>query len=405
VTTETISDVKWEPLAGVKVLDLSTMFAGGVLTSWLADYGATVVKLEHPKGDPLRSMSVQGPRWETLNRSKRGICIDLSKPDGAALFEELAPSFDVILEGFRPGTLEKWGIDPQNVVRRTPNLVFCRLSGYGQTGPYSPNPAYGTVMEAYSSFALSMGTEEDPPILPSYGFGDHVSAAFGAFGVVMAIMEARTTGRGRVLDLSLFEPLMSLMLVRFSDASATGLVPKRLGNRGQVAAPRSVFQASDGWTGISVGNDDLWAKLAQGMGMPELATDPRYATNAARVENVEDVERIMREWTRERTREEVVNVMRAAGVPAGPVLNALELLTDPHTVARGSFIDMPLDDGRVIKVVRAIPRALDSEGRALDQRHPTPGPALGADTTAVLTEVLGLSEAEIDSLRASKVVL
>lgn len=404
MSTPTISDDPWQPLAGLNVLDLSTMFAGGVLTSWLADYGASVVKLEHPKGDPLRAASARGPRFETINRSKKGICVDLSNSEGAAVFEKLAPKFDVVLEAFRPGTLERWGIDPRTTLKRNPAIVFCRLSGFGQTGPYSRNPAYGTVMECYSSFAMSMGSESDPPVLPSYGFGDHVAAIFGAFGVVMAIMDARKTGHGRVLDLSLFEPLMSLMLVRFSDASVTGRAPTRLGNRGQVAAPRGVFPASDGWAGISVGNDELWARLTAGMERPELAADPRFVTNDARVSNQDEIEQVMSEWTKRRPRDEVIQVMRAAGVPAGPALNALELLTEKHAVERGSFIDMPLDDGRVVKVPRAIPRALDAEGRALDQRHPTPGPKLGADTDAVLSEFLELDPCEIARLHASNVI-
>lgn len=404
MSTETISDDTWAPLRGVKVLDLSTMFAGAVMTSWLADYGAEVLKVEHPKGDPLRAMAKNGPRWEALNRSKRDVAIDLGEPEGAALFRKLAPHFDVILEGFRPGTMEKWGIDPQDIVTENPNIVFCRLSGYGQTGPYSPNPAYGTVMESYSGFALSLGKETDPPILPSYGFADHVAGIFGAFGIVMAILDQRATGTGRVLDLSLFEPIMSLMLGRFSDASVMGVAPKRLGNRGSDAAPRSVFPTKDGWAGISIGNDALWARLAEGMGQPELATDPRFATNAARMANVDECERIMTEWTKQHTRSEVVDIIRAAGAPAGPVLNALELLSDEHAVARGTFIDMPLDDGRVVKIPRAIPRVIGPDHKALDQRHPTPGPKLGEHTDEVLSGLLGLTADEIAKLKADRVV-
>lgn len=401
---QNISDELWAPLDGVRVLDVTTMFSGAVMTSWMADYGAEVVKVEHPKGDPLRAMSSTSPRWETLNRSKEAICLDLGAPDGAALFRELAPHFDVIVEGFRPGRLESWGIDPWELVARSPRMVICRLSGFGQTGPSAGSPAYGTVLECYSSFALSMGGEDDPPVLPSYGFGDHVGGVFGAFGVMMALMEARKTGRGRVLDLSLFEPLMSLMLVRFTDASATGQPPVRLGNRGQMAAPRSVYPASDGWLGISIASDELFAKLASGIGMPELAADPKFMTNSARVENVEDLDDILSAWTRRQTRAEAVAILDGAGAPAAPVLNALELLHDEHARARGTFVPMLLDDGRVIDVPRAIPRALTADGRAMGQRAPTPGRPIGADTDAVLRRLLDLDDTTLDRLRSSKVI-
>ncbi|MGE3621214.1 MAG: CaiB/BaiF CoA transferase family protein [Acidimicrobiia bacterium] len=400
----TISDAPGPgPLEGLRVIDLSTMIAGSILSAWLGDFGAEVVKVEHPEGgDPLRKLGSDesgGGWWDVMNRNKRGITLKLSDPEGAGLLRRLVAGADVVVENFRPGTLERWDLGYEQLSAANPALVLTRVSGFGQTGPNRLLPAYGTLLEGYSGFALTLGEEGDPPVLPPYGLGDHVAASFGAFGTVMAVMEARRSGQGQVVDVSLYEPLLALLGPLPELTRLAGAAPARTGNRTSNAAPRNSYATKDGWIVLSAATDRLFANLMEAIGRPELATDPRFATNQARLANVAELDAAIEAWTRDRTRAEVVELLGAAGAPVGAVNDLADVLADAHVAARRSLRTATTATGGEVLVQAPVPRLSRTPGE-----HRRPAPVLSGSTDEVLSGELGLDADEIARLRAAGVV-
>jgi crotonobetainyl-CoA:carnitine CoA-transferase CaiB-like acyl-CoA transferase len=391
-------------LDGIRVLDLSTMFAGAAATAWLADFGATVVKVENPDGDPARKLSradTDPPWWHVLNRNKRVIGLRLSVREGAAILRRfLEDGFDVIVENFRPGTLEKWGLGYDDLRQQSPGLIMTRVSGYGQDGPLAPRPAYGTLLEAFSGLAMAAGEEDGPPILPPYGLGDHITGLFAAFGTVLAVRERERSGCGQVVDASIHESIAQFLSPLVAVAAQTGRSPVRTGNRTAYSAPRNAYRAQDGWVAIAAGTDRLFGFVAKGIGQPELTMDARFRSGEARVENMAALDAIIEAWTRTRSQADVVSILSEAGAPVAPVNDVAQFVAHEHLQQRGSIVQV---DGVCADDSIAIPRPSPHMSH-MPGRHWTSGRPRGWDSAALLHEKLGLSSEVLDRLRKEGVI-
>jgi crotonobetainyl-CoA:carnitine CoA-transferase CaiB-like acyl-CoA transferase len=382
------------PLEGVKVVEAATLFAAPLAGMLLGDYGADVVKIEHPtRPDPARghgpSKDGEGLWFKALARNKRLVTLDLSKPAGRDVFLRLAGRADVVLENFRPGTLERWGAGPDELWAVNPRLVIARVTGFGQTGPYAPRPGFGTLAEAMSGFAALNGEPGCPPLLPPLALADGVAALATAFAVMVALRAREQTGRGQIVDTSLIEPLMTLLGPQAAAWDLLGELQPRSGNRSVHNAPRNVYATADGaWVAVSASATTVAGRVLRLVGRPDLADQPWFRTGAGRVAHVEEIDAAVAEWIAARPRDEVMAAFEAADAAIAPVYDARDILADPHFQARGTIASV---EG--VKMTGVVSRLSDTPGEIRwAGREP------GADTGAVLAE-LGLTAAEIDALR------
>ena len=393
------------PLAGLTVLDLSTIVSGGTATSMLADFGAEVLKIEHPRqGDPLRSwgpfMAGQSVWWKVMSRNKKSVTLNLSLPKGQRLLADLARRADVLVENFRPGTLEKWEIGPDRLMEINPRLVILRISGFGQTGPYSHRPGFGTVAEAMSGLVAISGFPESSPLVPPIPLADQVSGLVGAMAVLMAIHHRGRSARGQVIDVSLYEPLFRLLIPYVTQYAALGIQAQRTGNQFPHAAPRDLYRARDGgWVALSATSQRVFERLARAIGRPELVADPRFRDNAARVEHREALDAILTQWMAARTQGEILAQLEESGAVAGPVYDIPRILRDPHYAARDNVIAAPDPDLGDIRMVGIIPKFSDTPGGVRAS-----GPRLGQHNDEIYREWLGLGEEDLEHLRADEVI-
>ncbi|WP_426958597.1 CaiB/BaiF CoA transferase family protein [Muricoccus radiodurans] len=390
------------PLKGIRVLDLSRLVCGNVLTMLLGDFGAEVVKVEEPgPGDPLRAWIADGAsaHWKVYGRNKRSIALDLRSAEGRAVLDRLIARADVLVEGFRPGTLERWGLAPAMLLERHPELVILRISGFGQTGEYRMRPGYGSLIEGMSGFASRNGFPDRPPLLPSFPLADMVAGMMGAFAATAAVRAREAGGRGQVVDLSLLEPMVAMFGADAVLHGLTGKVRGRTGSRGASAAPRNTYRAGDGgWLTISAPMQSMAEKLFDAMGRPEMKTDPRYVTNTARLQNVEELEAEITAWLSTRSAAEAWATLDAAGVTAAPIYDAAQLAADPHVLSRGVFRTMDDAEFGEVTMPEVVPRFSDTPGAVR-----RPAPAVGGDSRSILAEA-GYDEASVAALIAAKVV-
>lgn len=393
------------PLDGVRVLDLSRLVAGNMSTHVLADHGAEVIKVEPPgKGDPLRDWGADGisVQWKIYARNKKSIVLNLRDAQAKAILLDLVETADVFVENYRTGGLEKMGLAPETLWARNPKLVILRVTGFGQTGPYADRPGFGTLIEGMSGFAMKTGFPDRPPSLPNMALADMVAGLYGAFAVMTALRECETKdGRGQVIDLSLLEPLVSILGGDAALHHVTGKAPMRTGNRSLTASPRNTYRTKDGrWLAISGSMQAMAMRLFRAIGRADMCDDPRYATNAARVANADAVDAVVQDWVGARTLEENLRFFEDAEVTAGPVYDAGQLRQDPHVVGRQALVELPVAEapGGVMPMHNIIPRLSETPG-AIRRAAPT----LGQDTDDLLAE-LGLDSDRISSLRAAGVV-
>ncbi|MHB0885951.1 MAG: CaiB/BaiF CoA transferase family protein [Bacillota bacterium] len=394
------------PLEGLKVIDAATMMAAPWAATYLADYGAEVIKLEHPKtGDQSRRFGAVvkdvGVYWKSLSRNKKGVTLNLSKPEGKEIFLKLIKPFDVFIENFRPGTLEKWGLPWEVLHAANPRLIILRCSGFGQTGPYAQRGGFGTVAESMSGFASMNGYPDSPPTLPPVALADGLTSVFAALAIMIAVYERDVlkSGEGQVIDISLYEPLMRMMEQPITEYSVLGTVPGRVGNRIQSAAPRTVYQAGDGgWVGLSASSQPIAENVFKAIGRPDLITDERFKDNPSRVKNVDELDAIVGGWVKQHTTQEVMDIVLAAGGVVGPIYDIAQLFKDPHFAHRQSIVEMPDKDlGKV-----AMPNVVAKFSR-------TPGQIrwLGPDKGEHNREIyagLGLSEDDLKRLKDNEVI-
>jgi crotonobetainyl-CoA:carnitine CoA-transferase CaiB-like acyl-CoA transferase len=397
-----------QPLAGVRVLDLATFLAGPFCASTLGEFGAEVIKIEQPgTGDPLRKFGTPAtPSGDTLvwlseTRNKRCITLDLRKPQGAELFKRLAREADVVVENFRPGTLERWGLGYETLAEIHPGLVLLRISGYGQTGPKRNDPGFARIAHGFCGLSHLVGMPDGPPLMPgSTSLADYASGLYGALGVLLALRVKERTGQGQVIDIGLYEPMFRLLDELAPAYARDGFVRQRMGADTVNAVPHSHYPTRDGkWVALAATSDKMFQRLAEAMGRPELAAPEAFGQVARRVERRAEVNRLVAEWTGSLTRDEVLRRCAAGEVPCGPIYDIAEIFADPHYAARGNL--QTVKDARVgeITVPAPVPRLSRTPAR-IEQL----GPELGADNGAVYGGLLGLSAAELEELERAGVI-
>ena len=393
------------PLAGIRVLELGTMYAAPTGGRMLRDFGADVIKVEDPThGDYARQWTPikdgQALGFARLNSGKRSVGIDLRSPIGRDLVRRLAARSDVVIESFRPGRLESWGLGYDVLSADNPGIVLTRVSGFGQTGPYRERPGFGTVAETGSGFAYINGWPDTPPTSPPFGFADSIAGISAAMGTAMALYRRERTGVGEEVDVALYEPLMFVvgdMILRWT---GMGEITERVGNGTGSASPRGVYQAADGrWLSIAASNQGIAKRLFAAMGEPELIEDPRYATNAARMERNDELQEKVTKWVRSRPRDEILKILDEFEVVSTSVNDARDIVADPHYRER-TLVELTGSDalGEVLMPGPVL------HLKSYDGPVYHGVPAIGEHTQQVLTEVLGVSEAELASWAEASVV-
>ena len=391
------------PLENIKILDLSRLAAGNMVSHMFADFGADVVKVEKPgKGDDLRNWKINGVShwWAVYSRNKRSISIDLKKDEGLDLLKELVKSADVFIENFVPGTLEKWGIGPEQLNELNKKLIILRISGWGQTGIFKNAPGFGSLVEGMSGFAAMTGEEKQAPLLPPLALADMVAGLTGFGAILMAILASKKNNiGGQVIDLSLFEPFFSILGPWAASYKISGKVPERIGNRSNVAAPRGIYKTKDNkYVSLSASMQSMWEKLALTIGSSDLIKDPRFLTNSDRLNNQDDLDKPISKFIKKYNREEVLHIFSKEGITVGPVLDISEIIEHPYINDREVLVDHYNKEYGNILMHQAFPRLSKTPGKV---RHSAP--LLGGDTDNVLKEI-GISVKQIQMLRKNKII-
>jgi len=392
------------PLHDVRVLEAATLFAAPVAGMLLADFGADVIKIEHPtRPDPARghgpAKDGEGLWFKTVARNKRLITLDLSKPEGRTLFLRLVEDADVVIENFRPGTLERWGLGWDELSAVNPRLVLARVSGFGQTAPYAGRAGFGTLAQAMSGFAALNGEPDGPPLLPPLALADGVAALATAFAVLAALRARDATGSGQVVDTSLVEPLLTLLGPQITAWDQLGELQPRTGNRSSHNAPRNVYRTADGsWVAVSASADSVAERVLRLVGRADLTEQPWFASGSGRAAHVDEIDAAVAAWISARSRDHVLAAFEVAEAAIAPVYDARDLVADPQLAALGSIATVDDDELGPLKMTNVITRLLATPGeiRWAGRRH-------GADTEAVLGE-LGVGAEELERLRAEGVV-
>lgn len=390
------------PLAGLRVLDLSTMVAGPMAATVLGDYGAEVVKVEMPgTGDSVRRFGAQkdghGLYWKALNRGKASVAIDLRHPEAKDLLLRWVEHFDVLVENFRPGTLERWGLDPAALRAVNPRLVVLRVTAYGQEGPYRDQPGFGTLAEALSGLASLSGWEDRPPLLPAYPLADIMSGTLGATAVLAALQRRHAIGLGDTIDLAIYEAMLKLVEVNIVEYQQLGTEPARAGNQYGQTAPRGTYLCRDGlWMALSGSTQAMAENVLRTIGGDLLVTDPRFAANADRIRHIDELDALISEWCAARTREDAMAELTAGGCAVGPLETIATMLDNPQVTHRRSVVTTSDADLGPLAMTNVFPRFQDAHTEV-----GSPAPSnVGADTDVILTRDLGLSPAELAQLRA-----
>lgn len=388
-------------LAGVRVLDLSRLFAGNLLTQILGDFGADVVKIEPPEGDTLRAWTSAGiaTHWKVYARNKRSLCLDLRQAEAAEVVRRLVPGAAILVESFRPGVLEAMGLAPAALHAINPALVVVRISGWGQDGPYARRPGFGTVIEGFTGFAAMNGFADREPVLPPMYLADAVAGLYGASAAMIALREAERNGRGQVVDLSLLEPLFAVLGTQAANYRLTGRVKPRTGSRSTNASPRNVYRCSDGlYVGLSASIQKMAERLFRAIGRPDMVEDPRFRTNADRLAHQDELDAAIAPFIAQRTQAENVAFFEAAEVTIGPINDIAALLRDRHAIARGLIAEYPDAEMGQLPMHAVVPRMAATPGSIR-----TPAPRLGEHSRAVLAEA-GFSDTEVARFLARGVI-
>jgi formyl-CoA transferase len=379
-----------EALAGIRVLDVATLFAGPLAATFLADFGADVLKVEHPRGDPAR---LHGPAkdgvglwWKMLARNKRAITLYLGAPAGQDLFRRLVREADVVIENFRPGTLERWGLGYDQLAAINPGLVLARVSGFGQRGPYAHRPGFGTLAEAMSGFAHITGQPDGPPTLPPFGLADGIAALAAAFAILTALRARETTARGQVVDLAIIEPILTVLGAQPTIYDQLGIVQGRTGNRSANNAPRNTYRtADDRWVAVSTSAQSVAERVMRLVGRPDLIDEPWFASGGGRAAHVEILDEAVGNWIAVRTRAEVIAAFEAADAAVAPIYDVADVMADPQYRALESLITVSDPDlghvtmQNVLFRLSATPGAIHHAGPRLGEHNQEVYGRLGID--------------------------
>lgn len=393
------------PLQGLRVLELGVLLAGPFCGQLLGDYGAEVIKIEPPgQGDPMRTWGTIKPQGESLwfpivARNKTCITLDLRLKEGQEILKELVAHADFLLENFRPGTMEKWGLDYETLRAINPGLIMIRVSGYGQTGPFAHKAGYASVGEAMGGLRHVMGEPDRAPARAGISLGDTLAATFACVGALAALEHRRKTGAGQIVDSAIYESCLAVMESLIPDYQFGGHIRERTGSILPKIAPSNIYPTSDGMMIIAANQDTVWPRLAQAMQQPDLANDPRFATHAARGDNQTELDALIALWSRTQTCSKLESLCEAHGVPCGRIYRAPEMLDDPHFAARDAITSVTHPVLGPFKMQNVTPKFSATPGQVR-----WTGPALGQHTDRVLSTLLGYDAAKIAALRGAKVI-
>jgi len=393
------------PLAGLRVLELGTLLAGPFCGQLLGDFGAEVIKIEPPgQGDPMRVWGREKANgkslwWPVVGRNKKAITLDLRQPEGQELLKDLVRQSDFLLENFRPGTMEKWGLGWEQLSAINPRLIMIRVSGFGQTGPYSRQAGFGAIGEAMGGLRYVVGDPSTPPSRMGISIGDSLAATFACIGGLAALHHRAKTGRGQVVDSAIYEAVLNMMESLITEYDKAGFVRERTGAILPNVAPSNVYKTKDGMVLIAANQDTVFARLAEAMGQPDIAKSPKYSTHGARGANQVELDGMIEAWTETLTTHEVLSLMDKFGVPAGLIYRAPEMLEDPHFKARDAIVTVPHPDFGELRMQNVAPKLSETPGAVR-----SPSPELGQHNDEVYRELLRLSAERYEQLKAAKVV-
>ena len=392
---------------GIRVLDISTVYAAPITAMLLGDYGADVIKVEHPRGDPARSHGANkdghGLWWKVISRNKRCVTLNLGTPEGQQILRDLVVDADVLVENFRPGVLEKWGLGPEQLHALNPGLIMLRVTGFGQTGPYARRRAFGTLAEAMSGFAHQTGDEDGPPTLPPFGLADGVTGIAGAFAVMTALYHRATPegdGRGQVIDLSLLEPLVGILGPGPTAFDQLGAVPGRQGNRSPNNAPRNAYLTRDDrWVAISASATSVAERVMRLVGRPDIVEQPWFASAGERSRNGDLLDEAVAKWIAARPLAEVTEEFERVGAALAPIYDVAQLMNDPHVMARETITTVDDEDLGPVKMQNLMFRMARTPGCIR-----FPGRRLGQDNDRFYRESLGLDPEHVAALQEKGVL-
>lgn len=394
------------PLDGIRVIEMGQLLAGPFCCQLLGDFGAEVIKLEPPgAGDPMREWGREKPHgkslwWPVVARNKKSVTLNLREPEAQELARRLIADADILVENFRPGTLERWGLGWDRLSVLNPRLIMVRVTGFGQTGPYATQAGYGSIGEAMGGLRYVVGDPAKPPSRMGISIGDSLAATYAALGACMALQARHRTGQGQVVDSAIFEAVLAMMESLVTEYDQAGYVRERTGAILPNVAPSNVYPTADEQMILIAANQDtVFKRLADAMGRPELASDPRYATHSARGRHQEELDRLIGEWSATIPAEPLLQRLNDHGIPTGRIYRAPEMLADPHFQARETIVRVPHPVFGSIAMQNVFPRLSGTPGRIS-----RPAPELGEHTEAVLSSLLGLAAGEIDDLRTRGLV-
>jgi len=396
---------KTGPLAGLRVIELGTLLAGPFCGQLLGDFGAEVIKVEPPgQGDPMRVWGREKAHgkslwWPVVARNKKAITLDLRQADGQALLKDLVRQSDFLLENFRPGTMEKWGLGWSELSAINPRLIMIRVSGFGQTGPYSRQAGFGAIGEAMGGLRYVVGDPSTPPSRMGISIGDSLAATFACIGALSALHHRDKTGRGQVVDSAIYEAVLNMMESLVTEFDKAGYVRERTGAILPNVAPSNVYRTADGMVLIAANQDTVFSRLAEAMGQPDLATNPKYSSHGARGAHQVELDALVESWTSTLTTRGVLDAMEQFGVPAGLIYRAPDMLEDPHFKARDAIVSVPHPDFGELRMQNVAPKLSETPGAVR-----SPSPALGQHNDEIYLDVLGLSPERYAELKAAKVV-
>ena len=394
------------PLDGLRVIEVGQLLAGPFAATILGYFGAEVIKVEPPEGgDPIRRWrALKNGRavwWASLARNKKCVTLDLRKPEGRQMLRQLLDQADILVENFRPGTMEKWGLGPNDIKPTNPGLIYARISGYGQTGPYAPRPGFASVCEGFGGFRYVNGFPGQPSVRPNLSIGDTLAGIHAALGILLAWIGRERHGgnEGQVVDVAIFEAIYNLMESMVPEYDALGLVREPSGSTLTGIVPSNLYPTADGKSLIIGANTDpMFQRLCELMGRPDMARDERFRENAGRVTHQAEIDGLIADWTRSQPMAELVPKLDEAGIAAGPIYSVADMLADPQYHARGLFETVTID-GEPLKIPAIIPQLASTPGRT-----DWPGPELGAHTDEVFGELLGLSPEVLAEKRAAGII-
>ena len=388
-----------QALENIKVIDIATLFAGPMAATMLADFGAEVIKIEHPKnGDPVRthgsSKNGVGLWWKMLARNKKSVTLYLGSPEGQEIFKRMIADADVLIENFRPGTLEKWGLSYEELSQINPKLVLARVTGFGQIGPYATRPGFGTLAEAMSGFASITGTPDGPPTLPPFGLADGISALTTAFAIMTALNARTVTGKGQVIDLAIIEPILTVLGPQVIAYDQLGEIQERRGNRSSNNAPRNTYETKDGkWVAISTSAQTIAERVMHLVGRSELVNEPWFASGAERAKHADELDEAVGSWIKLRTRAEVISEFEKAEAAVAPIYDITDIFKDEQFAALGTIKTVQDDELGPIKMQNILFRLSSTPGEITSA-----GPSLGKHTAEVLGKY-GVSTSELTELK------